>query len=181
MTIILYGFTLDFMKTKRFFLLLILSLNSLVFAQNVLEKIAEQKLFNVPVFPPVQNIKQVTKEYNLNLLSYNQLVVDFSCDLQFNNYKITGLKYDFNPRRETEYRIHCSKRDYNLLLTHYFNETSILLSVDYFSDENVIAHSFINSETGVLTILAISNTDDEDNVFCSVNFIYDIELTGSIN
>lgn len=131
----------------------------------------------IPIFPDRDNLKELSKEYNLTLEKYENNEFQFSCDSLKNKfYEITDIFYYYSDERKTSMFITCTKASALALLKPLISiEHNRLVNLDYYYDEdeneNCISFIFYNTNKNLYTSLDISNYDynltDEIEIYIS--------------
>ena len=138
----------------------------------------------IPIFPERDNLKELSKEYNLTLEKYENNEFKFSCNsLKNKHYEITSLNFNYSENNTTIF-VTCTKAAAFSLLKKIFKEEYNLINIEYdysveFNEEN-LAFAFYNSNSNIITILNIPNFDYEltDIIDISISYFKDNKNNG---
>lgn len=138
-----------------------------------------QKL--VPLFPDRDNLKEVSKQYNLTLEKYENDEFEFSCDsLENNHFKIVSISYDYSDSISTWLQVNTCKYDAYSLLEGFFKiEKNRLLYVDhepkFFGPQDYFEFSFYDNNLKIYSSLYIPHNDADLEDSVTIFLSYDLD------
>lgn len=135
----------------------------------------------VPLFPERDNLKEISKQYNLTLKKYEDDEFEFTCDSLKNDYfEILNISYDYSETISTWLKVKtCKYYAYKLLESFFCKDSTSLLLVNYtnhyFGNTNYFDFSFYDNILKIYAAISIpdSDVDINDSIIISLNYDLD--------
>lgn len=135
----------------------------------------------IPIFPDRDNLKEVSKQYNLTLKKYENNEFEFTCDSLKNDYfEIINISYDYSETIETWLQVKtCKYYAYSLLGGFFNKEKNRVLYVDYktdfFANCNYFDFTFYDKKSKLYSTLYIPNSDLELEDSVTIFLYYELD------